>query len=154
MNDETKPAHEIVLVTSDDSEMTEECKKVRVAVFADEQGFPLDTEIDEYDEPGQSVHLLLRLLPSKQTIGCVRIVLAKGKVGRLCVLKGYRQYGFGRDLMEKLHEVAISKYGIKRFELNSQMPVVRFYAKYGYEPVGDEFDEEGAPHQKMIKTID
>lgn len=34
------------------------------------------------------------------------------------------------------------------------MPVVPFYARLGYREVGDIFDEEGEPHQAMVRDID
>lgn len=95
----------------------------------DEQKFPLDTEIDSYDDHGVSVHFLLRLLPSLEPIGVVRLVLSKGKVGRLCVLQEYRQHGFGRDLMMKCHELAASRLGLKQVELHAQIYVIPFYAR-------------------------
>jgi len=33
---------------------------------------------------------------------------------------------------------------------HSQIQAKAFYAKFGYVPEGNEFDEDGAPHQKMI----
>lgn len=153
MSAPSKPEHEIILVESSDKELTQQCIDVRIKVFTDEQGFPIETEIDQYDKPGASVHFLLRLLPSLEPIGCVRLVTSKGKVGRLCVLKEYRKYGFGRDLMTKCHALAADKLGTREFQLHSQIPVIPFYAKFGYVPVGDRFDEDGAPHQKMVLTL-
>ncbi|KAG8953672.1 hypothetical protein FRC04_001876 [Tulasnella sp. 424] len=153
MSQTPKPEHEVILVESSDKELTQQCIDVRIRVFTDEQGFPLETEIDEYDKGDASVHFLLRLLPSLEPIGCIRLVKAKGKIGRLCVLKEYRKYGFGRDLMNKCHELAATKLGTREFQLHSQIPVIPFYAKLGYVPVGDQFDEEGAPHQKMVLTL-
>lgn len=144
-----KPAHEIILVKSDDKTLTEQCKEIRIKgsslvvspnkltdnppppplVFVDEQKFPLDAEIDEYDDPGQSVHFLLRLLPSLEPIGTIRLVLAKGKVGRLCLLKDYRKCGFGRDLMVKCHQMSASEPGLSQTELYAQIPAMPFYAK-------------------------
>jgi predicted GNAT family N-acyltransferase len=64
------------------------------------------------------------------------------KLGRLAVLKPYRQYRFGRDLVLALHRWA--KDDAKRSGLqvahvicHSQLPVKGFYAKYGYQPEGD-----------------
>jgi len=128
-------------------------------VFADEQGFPANTEIDEYDSPGLAVHLLLRLVPSQLAVGTVRIVPPKLKIGRLCVLPEYRKYGFGKDLMLRSHEI-ISANLVKRGDkqgqivLHAQIPVVAFYGKLGYTPVGDTFDEDGAPHQTMVLTLE
>ncbi|KAG8927563.1 hypothetical protein FRC01_007247 [Tulasnella sp. 417] len=167
-----KPEHEIILVDSSDKELTQQCIDVRIKVFVDEQGFPVEAELDDYDKPGASVHFLLRLLPSLEPLGCARLVIAKGKIGRLCILKDYRKYGFGRDLMNKCHALAADKLGTREFEVHSQIPVIPFYAKYvvdvpaslvayslktwsrfGYVPVGDPFDEDGRPHKKMVLTL-
>jgi len=153
MTKPSKPAHEIVLVTSDDIQLTRQCLDLRVKVFVDEQKFPIDTEIDEYDEPSVSVHFLLRLLPSLQPVGTVRLVVANGKVGRLCVLPDYRQYGFGRDLMVRCHGMAASHFGLQQMVLHAQIPVMPFYERLGYLSVGERFDEEGAPHQKMVMSL-
>ncbi|KIO15305.1 hypothetical protein M407DRAFT_247254, partial [Tulasnella calospora MUT 4182] len=153
MSAPSKPEHELILVESYDKELTQQCIDVRIKVFTDEQGFPIETEIDEYDKPGASVHFLLRLCSSLEPVGCVRLVKAKGKVGRLCVSKDYRKYGFGRDLMNQCHSIAAGKLGTREFQLHSQIPVIPFYAKFGYVPVGERFDEDGAPHQKMVLTL-
>ncbi|KAK1926512.1 acyl-CoA N-acyltransferase [Papiliotrema laurentii] len=166
---------------------------IRLEVFSVEQGFPVETEIDEYDPV--SVHFLLTtpipsppdttvqsLLPDSLTpnrphpsttqkpIGTIRLVPDLGKVGRLVVDKEYRKYGFGKvllcavdDYIQGLNEEerAVMK-GIIREEegqkvaqlkLHAQMQVIPFYAKFGYRPVGEPFDEDGAPHQKMVKDL-
>jgi len=49
----------------------------------------------------------------------------------------------------------LAEQGLKEAQvaLHSQIPVVPFYARLGYVPVGYVFDEEGAPHHKMVLTI-
>ncbi|KAG9041983.1 hypothetical protein FS837_011499 [Tulasnella sp. UAMH 9824] len=153
MSAPSKPQHEIALVESSDKELTQQCRDIRVKVFIEEQGFPAETEPDQYDEPGVSVHVLLRLLPSLEPVGCVRLVTAKGKVGRVCILKEYRKYGFGRDLLTKCHALAVNKMGTREFHPHSQIPAIPFYAKLGYVPVGDRFIEDGALFQKMVLTL-
>ncbi|KAG8959804.1 hypothetical protein FRC03_007470 [Tulasnella sp. 419] len=37
--------------------------------------------------------------------------------------------------------------------LHSQLYVKPFYGRLGYVEEGDEFDEDGAPHQKMILRL-
>jgi hypothetical protein len=70
-------------------------------VFVTEQGFSMEDEMDQYDEAGKSVHLLLNTLEDSQVegekkrvpIGVVRIITAKNKVGLrklwmvVCMLK-------------------------------------------------------------------
>lgn len=87
-----------------------------------------------YDAPGLAVHYLLRLLPSREPIGTVRIVPTKMKIGRLCLHADYRKHGFGSDLMVKgqLHlgsYLAERGLGPSQIALHSQIPVVPFYAK-------------------------
>ena len=38
-------------------------------------------------------------------------------------------------------------------KLSSQIYVIDFYQKLGYEPVGDRYDEDGAPHQLCYKQV-
>jgi len=152
------PAHEIIIVPEG---LREQCYDVRIKVFHLEQGFPLDTEIDEYEQ--SSTHFLLRLVPSLVPIGTVRVYRPNNasyyKLSRLAVLKDYRRYKFGRDLVLALHDWVkldtkrIGGFGYAKVIIHSQIPAKGFYAKYGYEPEGEEFDEEGAPHQKMVLRL-
>jgi len=90
------------------------------------------------------------------------------KIGRLVVLKEYRQFRFGRALVLAVHEWVQQEAAARnrdtsssspsssrtvRVVSHSQIPVVNFYAKYGYIPEGDLFDEDGAPHQKMVAYL-
>ncbi|ORX34540.1 acyl-CoA N-acyltransferase [Kockovaella imperatae] len=168
----------------------EACYDIRIEVFVVEQGFPLDVEIDDYDKT--ATHLLLTtpvsspppestasLTPSlepssastsQKPIGTIRWNPSVGKVARLVVAKEYRKYGFGRVLMDELHQHVKSTSVDKRSELktakevngkehvhlwlNAQMYAIPFYVKMGYEQVGEEFDEDGAPHVKMVRDLE
>jgi predicted GNAT family N-acyltransferase len=154
------PAHEIVVIPPKDESRREECYNVRIQVFVHEQGFPLDTEIDEsvlgerflplhflicplivyvsrFD--GMSTHFLLRLVPSLIPIGTIRTYSPNGasyyKLSRLAVLKEYRQFKFGRDLVFALHDWVKAETkrigGLDYAEViaHSQIPVKPFYAK-------------------------
>ncbi|RPD66950.1 acyl-CoA N-acyltransferase [Lentinus tigrinus ALCF2SS1-7] len=159
------PPHEIIVVPAagqpGHEELRQQCYDVRIDVFHYEQGFPLDTEIDEWDD--EATHILLRLVPSLQPIGTIRCVKMKGyyKLTRLAVLKDYRQYRFGRALVQSLHDFVKSDAKASGSRVSdtvkviahSQIPVKGFYGKFGYEPEGDEFDEDGAPHQKMVACL-
>jgi predicted GNAT family N-acyltransferase len=64
------------------------------------------------DTPGKSTHVLLRLVPSLEAIGTIRIVHlspSEEKIGRLCVLKSYRNFKFGMDLMLEAHNYLLTK---------------------------------------------
>nr|XP_018265506.1 uncharacterized protein I303_01872 [Kwoniella dejecticola CBS 10117]OBR87664.1 hypothetical protein I303_01872 [Kwoniella dejecticola CBS 10117] len=155
----------------------EACYDIRIEVFSVEQGFPLETEIDEYDPT--SIHFLLTTPipspPSEQTttppsigeassttekaIGTIRYVPSLSKLTRLAIDKEYRSFGFGRVLVDGMHEwvkqnalgqglkVVEKENGegkkVVKIKCHSQIPVIPFYAKLGYVAEGPEFDEEG-----------
>ncbi|KAK7470356.1 hypothetical protein VKT23_001784 [Stygiomarasmius scandens] len=152
----------------------EDCYNVRIEVFHHEQGFPLDTEIDHFDPT--ATHILLRHFPDSSDsshsapvpIGTIRGTKhssADGtyyKLSRLAVLKSYRKFKLGRELVGTLHDWIIADAKASgldgtaesvRVVCHSQIPVKGFYAKYGYIPEGPEFDEDGDPHQKMVLNL-
>ncbi|KAH6915098.1 acyl-CoA N-acyltransferase [Coprinopsis sp. MPI-PUGE-AT-0042] len=137
------PAHEVIVATT--PEDREKCLDVRIKVFHEEQGFPLETEIDElvlvlaplYEDI--AIHFLLRLTPSLAPVGTIRLVQPPGKdywkLSRLAVLKEYRRYRFGRELVQylhthlKQHALQIGRVGTVEIVCHSQMPVQGFYQK-------------------------
>ncbi|KAF9788415.1 acyl-CoA N-acyltransferase [Thelephora terrestris] len=153
------PDHEIIVVTPEMNELRQQCYDIRIAVFVSEQGFSVDEEFDQWDE--DATHLLLRLVPSLKPVGTVRPIRAPNyyKLGRLAVLKEYRQFSFGKALLLGVHDwvradaIKNGCNGEVKIRAHSQLPVRGFYAKYGYISEGDEFDEDGALHQLMIATI-
>jgi len=152
-----RPEHEIVV--ADTPELFDQCLKVRIAVFVDEQEFPLDVEIDEYDRIPSTVHFLLRLLPSLEPIGTIRLTTPNYKLSRLCVLSPYRKLRFGEVLVKALHTYALQDgrgRSLNQISIvtHSQIPVKSFYKRLGYVDEGEEFDEDGAPHQRMRVTLD
>ncbi|EIN10515.1 acyl-CoA N-acyltransferase [Punctularia strigosozonata HHB-11173 SS5] len=175
------PAHELIVVPSEGEErerLRQQCYDVRIAVFIDEQGFSIDDEIDKYDETG--THILLRLtapgdlnLKPVGTIRCVRLPdhdhRSGGdyywKLSRLALLKECRKWGWGAELVNALHDhvradaralASGSGHAMSQATVvcHSQIPVKRFYERFGYKPEGDEFDEDGAPHQRMVLRLD
>ncbi|KAK2466039.1 hypothetical protein APHAL10511_001681 [Amanita phalloides] len=153
------PAHETVVVQT--PEERQQCYDVRINVFVHEQKFPLEAELDNFDET--ATHFLLRLTPSLVPIGTIRCHKVPDthyyKLTRLAVLEEYRRFGFGRELVQALHDrvkdaaMRAGHTGSVQIITHSQIPVKTFYAKFGYQPEGDEFDEEGDPHQKMVLQL-
>ncbi|KAG2013331.1 hypothetical protein CC2G_010253 [Coprinopsis cinerea AmutBmut pab1-1] len=150
------PPHEIIVVNT--LEDRQKCYDVRIKVFHLEQKFPLETEIDENEDI--AIHFLLRLTPSLEPVGTIRLLQPPGKdywkLSRLAVLKDYRRHRFGHELVSALHAwlkqhaLQIGHLGPVEVVCHSQIPVQGFYAKFGYTPQGEPFDEDGDPHQKMV----
>ncbi|WWC87083.1 uncharacterized protein L201_001969 [Kwoniella dendrophila CBS 6074] len=188
--DKIRPPFTLKLAQTKDE--IEACYDIRIEVFSVEQGFPLDCEIDEYD-PIAFHFLLTTPIPSppseqsinpsttssssetgegqqttEKAIGTIRYVPTLSKLTRLAIHKEYRKYGFGRVLVDGMHEwikqnalneklnVTDDKEGkqVVKVKCHSQIPVIPFYARLGYVSEGSEFDEDGAPHQLMVKYIE
>ena len=87
----------------------------------------------------EATHILLRLVPSLKPIGTIRCVKMKDyyKLTRLAVLKDYRQYRFGRALVQSLHDFVKSDAKASGSRVSdtvqviahSQIPVKGFYGK-------------------------
>ena len=122
----------------------ERLKAIRHDVFVVEQSVPESLEWDGID--AACIHAIAedeRGAP----IGCGRL-LPDGHIGRMAVLAAWRGKGVGARLLERLVEVAAQR-GDARIMLNAQVHAMPFYARYGFVPVGEPFDEAGIPHRAM-----
>jgi predicted GNAT family N-acyltransferase len=70
--------------------------------------------------------------------GTIRYTTTLGKVSRLAVLKEYRQFGLGRELM-----LEVEKYMSGTLKLHAQIQAIGFYERLGYAADGERFDEDG-----------
>lgn len=92
-----------------------------------------------------ATHLLLRLVPSLEPIGCIRGTYHAPadkqpyyKLSRLVVLENYRAHRLGRELILALHAWVLGdavSHGLKSSNTvpvvcHSQMYVKKFYARY------------------------
>ncbi|MFO1412860.1 MAG: GNAT family N-acetyltransferase [Burkholderiales bacterium] len=123
-------------------------RAVRIAVFVIEQNIPEELEWDEHD--ATSVHVLAEDAGG-MPIGCGRL-LPDGHIGRLAVLSEWRGRGVGAALLAHLTELARQR-GDRRVLLNAQVQAMPFYARYGYEPIGEPFTEADIPHQAMERFL-
>ncbi len=122
---------------------------VRHAVFVAEQGFSPDTEADATD--AMSWHAIL--YEDDWPVATGRIYWQDGefRLGRICVLKEKRGTGCGDLLMRLLLYKALD-HNARSIALSAQTRVAPFYARYGFAPVGEVYDDEGVPHQLMRAT--
>jgi len=75
-----------------DEALWKQCIDVRSKVFVEEQGFPNDAEVDDYDKT--AVQFLLRERESHALMGVVRLNPPPTlKLARLCVLPAHRKMG-------------------------------------------------------------
>jgi predicted GNAT family N-acyltransferase len=126
--------------------------RLREEVFIEEQHFSHEfDELDQtalhltvFDDAGIAV-AVARLLPGPPESGCVRF-------GRVAVARAARGRSLGRLLMAELERKA-RELGYTRAVLGAQQRVEGFYARCGYQPTGERYEEDGCPHVEMEKQL-
>ncbi|WP_245474750.1 GNAT family N-acetyltransferase [Bradyrhizobium sp. Leo121] len=73
-------------------------------------------------------------------------------MGRMAVLKAARGTGMGARVLDALMAKAV-ELGYPELILNAQTHAEPFYARVGFERVGEEFEEAGIPHIEMRKRL-
>ena len=141
-------------------ELGKDAAALRVAVFVEEQGIPLEMEWDEADKT--SLHAVAynrlgvplatgRLLPSDSLAGQLGKIKSS-KLGRMAVNRVMRGSKLGRDVLHALMAVAQAR-GDDEIVLHAQRSAENFYARLGFSPRGDAFDEVGIAHQEMVRKL-
>ena len=120
-----------------------EIKNIRTTVFIKEQHVPEELEWDEFDD--DSTHILA--YSGNKAVGTARL-LEDGHIGRMAVLKAYRNRNIGGNMLKYLINLAQGK-SIKIIELSAQEHAVEFYKKYGFSIYGDVYMDAGIPHFDM-----
>jgi ElaA protein len=119
--------------------------KLRVSVFIVEQR-SLYPELDGLDLQPETEHIwyppsgepqaYLRLLPEPD---------GGWRIGRVCTTPAARGTGLGRRLMA----AAMDRIGDAPAVLDAQTYAKEFYARFGFEPEGEPYDDEGIEHITM-----
>ena len=120
--------------------------RLRQQVFVVEQDCPYP-DLDGRDLEDATLHVLL--LEDDHLIGCLR-VLDDGvalRIGRVVVAPAAR----GRGLAALMMDQALAVCGDREVRLDAQTGLTGFYASYGFEVTGPEFDEDGVMHVPMCR---
>ena len=131
--------------------LNSDIKKIRTAVFIDEQGFK--DEFDKIDET--CTHIVL--YDEEKPIAICRY-FKEGEnyhIGRVAIIKEFRGKHLGNKIMqiaenEIRHKCNESKCVI---EVSAQVRVSDFYKKLGYNKVGDIYFDEYLEHIRMVKEL-
>ena len=126
----------------------ERARAIRYSVFVEEQGVPVELEWDDMDAP--SWHALA--FAEDGTPVATGRLLPDGHIGRMAVLKVARGTGMGARVLAALMALA-AELGYPELILNAQTHAAPFYARVGFEQVGDEFEEAGIPHVEMLRPV-
>ena len=128
--------------------------KLRTDVFFLEQHIT-EEEIDALDSDPATQHIWCH--DGTTTVGYVRVVRQEPSppgdhgittsIGRLVVHEDYRRQGLAAELMRR----ALDACGDGDVILHAQTYIQDFYAGLGFERVGEEFDEAGIAHIRMVR---
>ncbi|GAA1612965.1 GNAT family N-acetyltransferase [Nocardia ninae] len=124
--------------------------KLRVEVFVVEQkcAYP---ELDGLDLLPETRHFWLD--DEGEVIATLRLLeehhdgVKSFRIGRLCTVVPARGHGYTTRLLQ----AALAEVGEATVRLNAQSYLVDMYAKHGFKPDGEEFDEDGVLHIPMRK---
>lgn len=129
----------------------EEQYMIREQVFVNEQGVDPSIERDEYDEV--SYHCIVR--EDEIPCGTGRIIIKDDDplIGRIAVLKEYRGKQIGDLIVRMLLDFGF-RHGFEKIYVHSQVRVLNFYKKIGFEEIGQPYEEAGISHITMYITED
>lgn len=117
--------------------------RLRVAVFVVEQACAYQ-DLDGLDTDPGTLHLWYER--DGEPVAYLRI-LEGNRIGRV-VVAGHAR---GDGLAGRLMSAALDRVGDRPCTLNAQSHLVEFYRRYGFEPSGPEYDEDGIPHTPMAR---
>lgn len=130
--------------------------KLRVDVFVHEQATPY-AEIDDIDAEPTTKHVLAwhRGDGPTQLIGTARLYpdVVEGRdvtqLGRFVIGESNRGTGLAQELMFQTQRLAFETYPGRDVHLSAQTQLADYYAEYGFEPAGEQYDDSGVAHQPM-----
>lgn len=119
-------------------------REVRTRVFVEEQAVPEEEEWDGLDP--ECVHAVAET--AADGVVATGRLHPSGKIGRMAVMAPWRGRGVGAAILRRLLEEA-ARQDLPEVYLNAQVPVLGFYARFGFVAEGEEFEEAGIPHRLM-----
>jgi len=127
----------------------DEARRIRNEVFIKEQGF-----VYEYDDIDKTATHFVLFADSDIPVATCRVFTKDGSyiLGRLAVLKEYREKHYGSEILKEA-ENHVKNIGGECLMLHSQCRITDFYKKLGYIEFGEIEYEEDCPHIWMKKTV-
>ena len=123
-------------------------RRVRETVFVREQQVTPELEWDGLD--AACLHAIAET-ENRDVIGTGRLHPG-GKIGRMAVLRPWRNQGVGAAILATLVAEAQRRHRPEVY-LHAQTQALDFYARQGFVAEGDEFDEAGIPHRLMRRAL-
>jgi predicted GNAT family N-acyltransferase len=133
---------QIQLITT--SDMLQQAFNIRREVFVIEQ---MVSEIEEYDQEDISTHFIA--LYDGLPVGTARYRTTPNgiKLERFAILKSFRSRSVGSAILQHMLNELSTFEGL--IYLHAQLTAMGLYSKFGFEAIGDQFEEAGIQHYKM-----
>lgn len=140
------------LETGNWSNLKDKAQPVRTQVFVQEQGIDAKEEWDTADADAVHAVITNRFGHPLGTARLLKKSPGVAQIGRMAVVRVMRGSGLGGQLLSALVNIAKAR-GDKEVRLHAQTSAQAFYAREGFVPVGEPFDEVGIAHIEMRKVL-
>lgn len=125
--------------------------QLRTAVFVVEQNCPYQEcdgkDVDAlhfyYQHENDGVVAYVRLLPPG-------VSYEEPAAGRVVVHRNYRNRGWGKQIMQQALKLAREQFKTDEMRISAQLHLVDFYGQLGFQPIGEDYLEDGIPHIQMV----
>ena len=134
------------------STLKEKAQPVRTQVFVQEQGIDAKDEWDSADADAVHAVVTNRFGHPLGTARLLKKSPGVAQIGRMAVVRVMRGSGLGGQLLNALVDIAKAR-GDKEVRLHAQTSAQAFYAREGFVPMGEPFDEVGIAHIEMRKVL-
>jgi len=127
--------------------------RLRKVVFCDEQGVPVEEELDGRDE--EALHLVALAPDGRTVVGTLRLLFDGEvvKVGRVAVDARWRRRGIAGRMLTAALEKAREE-GSRSARLAAQLDAVELYAQAGFEVQSEVFQEADIDHVWMGRRLE
>ncbi len=129
-----------------------DASQVRAEVFLKEQGIALEVEQDGADKAAIHAVVRNRLGVAVATGRLLQHAPGVGRIGRMAVHRFLRGSNLGRDVLQALMKAATAR-GDHEVLLHAQLNAQGFYARMGFLPRGETFEEAGITHIEMVHQL-
>lgn len=134
------------------AELGADARRVRDEVFVVEQKIAPELEWDDADSSATHAVAFNRFGVPLATGRLLAPHDGVARIGRMAVCHAVRSGGVGRLVLDALERAARDA-GIRRLVLHAQTSARNFYARAGYVPHGEVFEEAGIAHIEMRRDL-
>ena len=124
--------------------------RLRAEVFVVEQNCVYQ-DLDGKDQ--KSMHFFA--VDQGEVVGCVRLMprglrFEEAALGRVVMKKTYRGTGLSNQLIQSAIDFAATDWREHNLRISAQAHLQKFYGRFGFRTVSDEYLEDGIKHVEMI----